>query len=76
MYVYIYIYIYRIIVGSGGTKRATLVNTPLLRLRSSERKLISRNRARAQVLLQARKWHVYESGTFGAFRSWVMVSEP
>ena len=28
---------------------------------------VSRNRARAQVLLQARKLHVYGSGTFGAF---------
>ena len=28
---------------------------------------VSRNRARTRVLLQARKLHVYGSGTFGAF---------
>ena len=32
---------------------------------------VSRNRARTQVLLRARKWHVSGSGTFGAF--WLLV---
>ena len=51
---------------SGGTKRATSVDMPLLRLQSSEGKLTSREyRARTQVLLQARKLHVYGSGMFG-----------
>ena len=52
----------------GGTKRATSVTMPLLRLQSSEGKFnVSRNRARTQVLLQARTLHVYGSGTFSAF---------
>ena len=29
--------------------------------------IVSRNRARTQVFLQARKLHVYGSGSFGAF---------
>ena len=49
---------------SGGTKRATSVNIPLLRLQEI---YVSRNRARTQVLLQAQKLHAYGSGTFGAF---------
>ena len=35
---------------------------------------VSRNRARTQVLLQARKLHVYGSGAFGAF--WTQPTEP
>ena len=35
---------------------------------------VSRNRARTQVLLQARKLHVYGSGTFGAF--WPIYTQP
>ena len=67
MYIYIYIYIYV----SGGTERATCVNMPLLRLQSSEEiQNVSRNRAHTQGLLQARKSHIYGSGTFGA--SWVI----
>ena len=56
---------------SGGTKRATSVNMSLLRMQSSEGEIhnILRNRARAQVLLQARKLHVWGSGAYGAF--WV-----
>ena len=60
---------------SGGTRRATSANTPLLRLQSSEGKFtMSREyRARTQALLQARKLHVYRSGTSGAF--WGVGSE-
>ena len=32
---------------------------------------VSRSRARTQVLLQARKLHVYGSGTFGAFWKYI-----
>ena len=60
----------------GGTKRATSENMPP----SAPAELggeihnVSRNRARTQVLLQARKLHVYGSGTFGAF--WTIIHRP
>ena len=54
---------------SGGTKRATSVNMPHLRLQSADATIhhFSRNQTRTQVLPQAWKLHVYRSGTFGAF---------
>ena len=55
---------------AGGTKRATSVNehtTSAPAELGGEIHIVSRNRARTQVLLQARKLHVYGSGTSGAF---------
>ena len=56
---------------AGGTKRATSINMSPLHLQrfGGEIHNVSRNRARAQILLQAQKLHVQGSGTFGAFGS-------
>ena len=44
------------------------------RKQGSERKFsVSQNRARTQVLLQARKSHAYGSGTFGALWGWLSL---
>ena len=64
----------RYVLNSGVAKHATSVNMPLHRLQSSQETNhnVSRNRARTQVLLQARKLHVYASCRFGAF--WIISS--
>ena len=55
---------------SGGTKRATSINMPRLRLQSSEGKFTTSREFEPvlpQVLPQAQKLHIHGSGTFGAF---------
>ena len=77
MYIYIYIYSYICLVlpagppgpMPGSTKRATSVQhaTSAPAENGGGMHNVSRNRARTQVPLQARKLHVYGSGAFGAF---------
>ena len=55
----------------GGTKHATSLNMPLLRLQSSEGKFTMSR----EIEPHLRKWRVYRSGTFGAFWAWFPFSQ-